>query len=69
MIAGRKYTCYPGFETTFQGANFCEDRVVIDDNLISSRGPGTAAEFSEALIEYLCGSGERDKIHRETIQK
>lgn len=69
LIEGKKFTCYPGFETAFSGSVFSEDRVVIDGNLITSRGPGTAAEFSEALIEYLYGKDQRDRIHRETLQK
>jgi len=69
LIEERKFTCYPGFETSFSGSVFSEERVVVDGNLITSRGPGTAAEFSEALIEYLCGKDQRDQIHRGTIQK
>jgi 4-methyl-5(b-hydroxyethyl)-thiazole monophosphate biosynthesis len=69
LINGRPFTCYPGFENSFIGAQFLEDRVVVDSNLITSRGPGTAAEFSLALIEYLCGEGESKKIYKATIQK
>jgi protein deglycase len=69
LIEERKFTCYPSFETSFSGSVFSEERVVINGNLITSRGPGTAAEFSEALIEYLCGKDQRDQIHKETIQK
>lgn len=69
LIEGRRFTCYPGFEKSFGGAEFSESRVVIDGNLITSRGPGTAAEFSEALIEYLCGKDAREQIHKGTIQK
>lgn len=69
LIEGRKYTCYPGFEESFTGSIFSKDRVVIDGNLITSRGPGTAAEFSEALIEYLCSAEAREKIHKGTLQK
>ena len=68
LINGRNFTCYPGFENSFNGAFFSEKRVVIDNNLITSRGPGTAAEFSESLIEYLCGPEQRDMIHNSTIQ-
>lgn len=69
LIEGRRYTCYPGCENSFAGAEFSEDRVVVDGNLITSRGPGTAGEFSEALIEYLCGKEAREQIHIGTIQK
>lgn len=69
LIKGRKFTCYPGFEEKFSGSDFSPDRVVIDGNLITSRGPGTAAEFSVALIEYLCGKEAADKINKGTLQK
>ena len=69
LINGRKFTCYPGFENHFQGAHFVDKRVVSDNNLITSKGPGTAAEFSESLIEYLCGEEQRKQIHDSTLQK
>ena len=69
LIKGRRFTCYPGFENSFAGSVFSDARVVVHDNLITSRGPGTAAEFSEHLIEYLCGKDQRDRIHDSTIQK
>lgn len=69
LIEGRNFTCYPGFEEGITGAAFSEGRVVIDGNLITSRGPGTAAEFSEALVEFLCGPKARSDVHNETLQK
>ena len=38
---------------------YCEDRVVIDGTLITSRGPGTAFEFAFAIVESLVG---REKV-------
>ena len=69
LLTNRSFTCYPGFESRVSDAVFKADRVVVDGNFITSRGPGTAAEFSEALIEYLCGAAESNKIHETTIQK
>ncbi len=69
LIAGRKFTCYPGFETRFSGSDFVDQRVVCDGNLITSMGPGTAAEFAENLIGYLCGEDQKREIHTSTIQK
>jgi protein DJ-1 len=39
-----------------------EDRVVIANNLITSRGPGTSFEFALALVEALVGKEKRDEI-------
>ena len=35
-----------------------EQRVVIDGNLVTSRGPGTALEFSLALVAHLYGDAK-----------
>ncbi|WP_020613708.1 DJ-1 family glyoxalase III [Sediminispirochaeta bajacaliforniensis] len=69
VLKGKKATCYPGFEKHFSDVRFCADRVVVDDNLITSRGPGTAAEFALALISYLAGSTVATQIAKDTLQK
>ncbi len=68
LLAGRRFTCYPGFETRVNGGEFSEDRVVVDGNLITSRGPGTAAEFALAIIRYLVGEKAESDLHRQTLQ-
>lgn len=52
---GRKVTCYPGCEGAFSRANYVEKRVVVDGNVITSRGMGTAIGFALAILEYLKG--------------
>ncbi|PWY99653.1 DJ-1 [Testicularia cyperi] len=39
-----------------------EERVVVADNLITSRGPGTAFEFALAIVESLVGKDKREEI-------
>lgn len=54
ILDGKRATCYPGFEKSFSGAiTFSEDRVVVDGNVITSRGPGSALEFALELVEKL----------------
>ena len=69
LLRGRRFTCYPGFEKEVRDAVFSPDRVVVDGNLITSRGPDTAAEFALALIEKIVGPGEAEKIRKGTLQK
>jgi 4-methyl-5(b-hydroxyethyl)-thiazole monophosphate biosynthesis len=69
FLKGRRFTCYPGYEKDVPGAFFSEDRVVVDGNLITSRGPGTAAEFALALVERLAGKEAAGKVHRDTLQR
>ena len=66
LLAGKKFTCYPGEEKKVLSAGsnveWKEERVVVDGNLITSRGPGTAGEFACAIIERLLGDGEGKKV-------
>lgn len=39
-----------------------EQRVVVDGNLVTSRGPGTALDFALALVEQLYGSAKAKEV-------
>ena len=60
---------FPGFEERFTTARFSASRVVVDGNLITSRGPGTAAEFAVKLIERIAGREKAQEVHRRTLQR
>lgn len=68
LLAGKRFTCYPGYESDVSDGQFCEDRVVIDGSLITSRGPGTAAEFALAVVSALKGQATADGLAAKTIQ-
>jgi 4-methyl-5(b-hydroxyethyl)-thiazole monophosphate biosynthesis len=69
LLDGKRATCYPGYEEQFgDGTEFSEDRVVVDGDLITSRGPGTAAEFAIAIIKKLLGDEAAAEIAAATIQ-
>jgi len=65
VLAGRRATAYPGYE--LEGARFSEERVVVDDNVITSRGPGTAIEFSLALVDKLVGAARAEQLRRDML--
>lgn len=68
ILDGSKSTGYPGFESKF--SKFVEirtDNVVIDGDIITSRGPGTAADFSFAVLKYLLGKDEADTVSRSML--
>jgi 4-methyl-5(b-hydroxyethyl)-thiazole monophosphate biosynthesis len=62
LLAGKNFTCYPGMEKTVTAANWSEDRVVVDGNIITSRGAGTAGEFAIAIINKLIDETAGKKI-------
>jgi protein deglycase len=67
LLAGKKATCHPGFADELQERDALAQRVVVDGSLVTSRGPGTAAEFALALVELLCGSEKADVIEQHML--
>jgi 4-methyl-5(b-hydroxyethyl)-thiazole monophosphate biosynthesis len=54
LLRGRKATCYPGFEGQLDGAVVdASQPVVVDGDVITSRGVGTSLAFALALVERL----------------
>ena len=51
IINGENITSYPGFE---------EDLVVVNNNIITSRGPATALEFAYTLLKELDSPKEKE---------
>ena len=69
FLDNKRATCFPGFETAFtENTEFSEDSVVVDGSMITSRGPGTAARFSLAIIRHLIGSEAADSVAEATLQ-
>ena len=72
LLNGRKFTCYPGKEKEVTGglaaggltagAEWSADDVVVDGNIITSRGAGTAAAWSITLIWRLFWKDAAKKI-------
>jgi len=54
VLSGRRATCYPGYE--LPSARYEESAVVEDGCIVTSRGAGTAFDFSLALVRRLCGA-------------
>ena len=55
ILEGKRATCYPGFEDKLIGAEVVEEPVVVDGNVITSRGMGTAIDFGIFKEEKIIG--------------
>lgn len=62
MLDGKKATCYPGFEGELKGATPTGEGVVTDGQFITSKGVGTAIDFSLELITLLEGAETAENI-------
>ena len=67
LLLGKCATCYPGMENHFIGATALTDKVVVDGNIITSRGLGTAIPFSLAIIEKLINKEKADEIAASVV--
>ncbi len=64
LLKGKQATSFPGAipEADLADVNYQEQAVVVDGNIITSRGPGTAMDFALTLIEILAGKTKRDEV-------
>jgi 4-methyl-5(b-hydroxyethyl)-thiazole monophosphate biosynthesis len=74
ILSGKNFTCFPGEEekvlalgSSGAGAVWKKDRVVIDGNVITSQGAGTAGEFACAIIGKLVNEAEAKKIAEKVL--
>ncbi|MBL7157852.1 MAG: DJ-1/PfpI family protein [Candidatus Omnitrophica bacterium] len=68
ILKGKKATCYPGMEKTFPASvKFVDEEVVVDGNIITSKGPGTAHLFGLKLAELLAGKTARDAVKTKML--
>ena len=62
LATGRRVTCHPGFTDRLSNQESVSSRVVVDGNLVTSRGPGTAIEFALKLVELLYGEEKAREV-------
>ncbi len=67
LLKGKKATCYPGFEDKLIGAEVSGDAVCVADNIITSKGAGTAADFAFEIVKALKSEGLADKLRAGMI--
>lgn len=68
ILKGRSVTGYPGMTENFgKDTKYKEDSVVVDGNIITSRGPATALLFALAIVEKLAGKEVSEKVKRATL--
>lgn len=67
LLEGRKATIYPGMERFLRGAHHTKGKVVTDENIITSMGPGTAMDFGLALVERICGKSAAENLREDLV--
>jgi 4-methyl-5(b-hydroxyethyl)-thiazole monophosphate biosynthesis len=66
LLDNRQATSFPGVidRAPAAGMTYLNQAVVIDDKIITSKGPGTAMDFALTLIEKLKGISVRQQVEQ-----
>jgi len=71
ITRGMRVTSYPSCQQEMEALQpssvYVQDRVVEDDFLTTSRGPGTAVEFALRLVAKLCGEEKSEEIRQSIV--
>lgn len=71
VLAGKRATSYPTTEGELSPfcKSYADDRVVVDGNVVTSRGPGTAEEFGFRLLSLLEGESVAENVRKGMISR
>ena len=68
ILNKKSATCYPDMQDSFDNStSFINKSVVVDGNIITSQGVGTALLFSLAVLEKLSGKQISEKVKKATL--
>ena len=67
LLQNRKRTSHPSVKEVLTGNLYLEESVVVDQNIITSRGPGTAMEFALKLVELLFGKDRMKLVNNGVL--
>ncbi len=67
ILRGKQATSYPNFDQEMPSCDYREERVVLDQNIITGRGPGVALEFSLAIVQYLSGEEKAGQLKKALL--
>ena len=65
LLNGQTAICYPGYESSLEGAVISKDPVCVSGKYITGKGAGVAVDFALKIVEVLGGKEKSQKIRKE----
>ena len=65
LLDNKKATIYPGMERELPHPR--DEPVIVDGNIVTSQGPGTAMKFALTLVKLLKGEKDAERLKRELV--
>lgn len=69
IINGKNITSYLGFEEELISGNYINQAVVVDGNIITSRGPAYAVDFAIEIVRYLLDDENAESLMKDILYK
>ena len=69
VLGGKKVTIFKGMENELKNAVYVDKTVVVDGNILTSQGPGTAMEFALELLKRLTGEKKAQEIQEKLLYR
>ena len=68
ILEGKKATCYLGCEEKLgEKTTYVDQGVVVDGNIVTSKGPATAMAFALRIVDLVCGKKVADLIREKLL--
>lgn len=55
LLAGEKFTCYPGFENKVSGGDYSAEKVVVSGKFVTANGPSSASRWALVIVKETLG--------------
>lgn len=70
LLNKKNVSCYPGVlkPSDWPQIKLSDESVVIDGNILTSRGLGTAMDFALVIIEYLTDQDTRNRVEADLVR-
>lgn len=67
LLEGKTVTSYPTYRDKLGNVRYSEEKVAVDGNILTSRGPATALCFGFAIVEKLVGKQKAEDIKKAML--
>lgn len=67
ITTGKTVTSHPSVWDKLTKEKVLDERVVVDGNIVTSQGPGTAIEFAFKLVELLSGKEKAAEVNKGVL--
>ena len=69
ILGGKNVTIFKGMENELKNAVYVDKPVVVDGNILTSQGPGTAMEFALELLKRLAGEKKALEVREKLLYR